>query len=230
MNYSVLEPLAIKAFHLHKRQTDVWYVPPTRQAPARARRRAPGLADRGPDACASCSATATRAWCASRPASRTAAATCGPASPGAIIYFVDVQFSVGEDVRRGPLALGSLRRRHLGSCARVNSGATRRRGWTASGPASTTFRPPSPNEVRPHVHAPERARPFAARLSIAARQRRASAARPRRRHVAVQQPAARAAQGALRLRAHRRVARARPKSPSASTPAARAPSSPPTAW
>jgi dTDP-4-dehydrorhamnose 3,5-epimerase len=28
MNYSVLEPLAIKAFHLHKRQTDVWFVPP----------------------------------------------------------------------------------------------------------------------------------------------------------------------------------------------------------
>ena len=29
VNYSVMEPLAIKAFHLHKRQTDVWFVPPT---------------------------------------------------------------------------------------------------------------------------------------------------------------------------------------------------------
>ena len=29
VNYSVLEPLAIKAFHLHTRQTDVWFVPPT---------------------------------------------------------------------------------------------------------------------------------------------------------------------------------------------------------
>ena len=29
MNFSSMEPLAIKAFHLHKRQTDVWYVPPT---------------------------------------------------------------------------------------------------------------------------------------------------------------------------------------------------------
>ena len=29
VNYSVLEPLAIKAFHLHTRQTDVWYVPPS---------------------------------------------------------------------------------------------------------------------------------------------------------------------------------------------------------
>ena len=29
MNYSTMDPLAIKAFHLHKRQTDVWFVPPT---------------------------------------------------------------------------------------------------------------------------------------------------------------------------------------------------------
>src|SRR5436190_21833128 len=29
VNYSVLEPLAIKAFHMHRRQTDVWYVPPS---------------------------------------------------------------------------------------------------------------------------------------------------------------------------------------------------------
>jgi dTDP-4-dehydrorhamnose 3,5-epimerase len=29
INYSEIEPGAIKAFHLHSRQTDVWYVPPT---------------------------------------------------------------------------------------------------------------------------------------------------------------------------------------------------------
>jgi len=29
VNYSEVEPGAIKAFHLHARQTDVWYVPPT---------------------------------------------------------------------------------------------------------------------------------------------------------------------------------------------------------
>src|SRR5262245_38770038 len=29
INYSELEPGAIKAFHLHARQTDVWYVPPS---------------------------------------------------------------------------------------------------------------------------------------------------------------------------------------------------------
>jgi dTDP-4-dehydrorhamnose 3,5-epimerase len=29
VNYSEVEPGAIKAFHLHRRQTDVWFVPPT---------------------------------------------------------------------------------------------------------------------------------------------------------------------------------------------------------
>src|SRR3990172_10526674 len=29
VNYSEVAPGAIKAFHLHVRQTDVWYVPPT---------------------------------------------------------------------------------------------------------------------------------------------------------------------------------------------------------
>jgi dTDP-4-dehydrorhamnose 3,5-epimerase len=28
LNYSVLEPQALKAFHVHHRQTDIWYVPP----------------------------------------------------------------------------------------------------------------------------------------------------------------------------------------------------------
>jgi dTDP-4-dehydrorhamnose 3,5-epimerase len=29
VNYSTVEPLGIKAFHLHRRQTDVWFVPPS---------------------------------------------------------------------------------------------------------------------------------------------------------------------------------------------------------
>lgn len=29
LNFSTIEPGVIKAFHLHRRQTDVWYVPPT---------------------------------------------------------------------------------------------------------------------------------------------------------------------------------------------------------
>jgi len=28
VNYSEIEPGALKAFHLHRRQTDIWYVPP----------------------------------------------------------------------------------------------------------------------------------------------------------------------------------------------------------
>lgn len=28
LNYSVLQPGAVKAFHVHRRQTDVWFVPP----------------------------------------------------------------------------------------------------------------------------------------------------------------------------------------------------------
>jgi dTDP-4-dehydrorhamnose 3,5-epimerase len=28
LNYSTLQPGAIKAFHVHRRQTDVWFVPP----------------------------------------------------------------------------------------------------------------------------------------------------------------------------------------------------------
>jgi dTDP-4-dehydrorhamnose 3,5-epimerase len=28
INYSTLEPMVLKAFHLHHRQTDVWFVPP----------------------------------------------------------------------------------------------------------------------------------------------------------------------------------------------------------
>ena len=29
INYSEVEPGVIKAFHLHQRQTDIWYVPPS---------------------------------------------------------------------------------------------------------------------------------------------------------------------------------------------------------
>ncbi|RKY47062.1 MAG: spore coat protein [Candidatus Neomarinimicrobiota bacterium] len=29
INYSEMEPEAIKAFHIHKRQTDIWFVPPS---------------------------------------------------------------------------------------------------------------------------------------------------------------------------------------------------------
>src|SRR2546425_12027175 len=34
VNYSEVEPGAIKAFHVHTRQTDCWYVPPSDRMPA----------------------------------------------------------------------------------------------------------------------------------------------------------------------------------------------------
>ena len=102
VNYSVLEPQAIKAFHLHDRQTDVWYVPPSdklllvladvREGSATAGvvlrmmlgdgnsrlvRIPPGVAHgcRNLDATRSCT----------------------------ILYFVDVQFSTGKDCDEGRL-------------------------------------------------------------------------------------------------------------------------------
>ena len=102
INYSTMEPLAIKAFHLHKRQTDVWYVPPSdklllvladvRQGSAtenqvmrvvlgdgnsRLVRIPPGVAH-------GCKNLRT-------------------ASPTAILYFVDVQFSIDAECDEGRL-------------------------------------------------------------------------------------------------------------------------------
>ena len=66
-----MDPGVIKAFHLHRRQTDVWFVPPgdkmllvlldVRRAPHREHAAS----------AASCSATAPPGCCASRPGSPT---------------------------------------------------------------------------------------------------------------------------------------------------------------
>ena len=95
MNYSVVEPQAIKAFHLHKRQTDVWYVPPSDKlllvlADVRAGSPSEGLVQRfvlgdgnsrlvriPPGVAHGCKNLLT-------------------AERSAIIYFVDVQFSIDE--------------------------------------------------------------------------------------------------------------------------------------
>jgi len=102
INHSVVEPQAIKAFHLHERQTDVWYV-------------APGdklllvLADVRAD---SPSAGVVRRYILGDGNSRLVRIPPGvahgcrnlrPASPGVIVYFVDVQFSVGEECDEGRL-------------------------------------------------------------------------------------------------------------------------------
>lgn len=102
MNYSLVEPLAIKAFHLHKRQTDVWYVPPSDKMLL-------VLAD-----CRSGSATEgqVRRLVLGDGNSRVVRIPPGvahgcrnlrPATTSAIIYFVDVQFSVGDDCDEGRL-------------------------------------------------------------------------------------------------------------------------------
>ncbi len=102
VNYSVLEPLAIKAFHLHTRQTDVWFVPPSDKILL-------VLAD-----VRAGSPTEGRLWRLvlgdgnSRlvripPGVAHGCRNLRPASPGAIIYFVDNQFSTGEDCDEGRL-------------------------------------------------------------------------------------------------------------------------------
>ena len=100
VNYSTLEPLAIKAFHLHKRQTDVWFVPPTDKlllvlADVRA-----GSATEG---------TLMRVVLGdgnSRlvripPGVAHGCRNLRPAQAGQIIYFVDVQFSTDEHCDEG---------------------------------------------------------------------------------------------------------------------------------
>ncbi|MCB9915393.1 MAG: dTDP-4-dehydrorhamnose 3,5-epimerase family protein [Planctomycetes bacterium] len=102
VNYSVVEPLAIKAFHLHQRQTDVWYVPPSDKlllVLADVRKGSPT------------EGTLTRLVLGdgnSRlvripPGVAHGCRNLRPASPSAIIYFVDVQFSVGADCDEGRL-------------------------------------------------------------------------------------------------------------------------------
>ena len=102
VNYSLMDPLAIKAFHLHKRQTDVWFVPPSDKillvlADVREGSPTEGLVWRlvlgdgnsflvriPPGVAHGCKNLRT-------------------ASSSAIIYFVDVQFSMDEHCDEGRL-------------------------------------------------------------------------------------------------------------------------------
>lgn len=102
MNYSVMEPLAIKAFHLHRRQTDVWYVPPADKillvvADVRAGSSTEGVVQR--IVMGDGSSKLVRI----PPGVAHGAKNLRPATPSAIIYFVDVQFSVGEECDEGRL-------------------------------------------------------------------------------------------------------------------------------
>lgn len=102
INYSVLEPLAIKAFHMHRRQTDVWYVPPSDKmllVLADVRAGSPTEGQRMRFVIGDGNSRLVRI----PPGVAHGVKNLRPATPGAIIYFVDVQFSVGDDCDEGRL-------------------------------------------------------------------------------------------------------------------------------
>ncbi len=100
VNYSTMDPLAIKAFHLHARQTDVWYVPPSDKILL-------VLAD-----CRAGSKTErqVRRYVLGDGNSKLVRIPPGVAhgaknlrskTPSVIVYFVDVLFSTGADCDEG---------------------------------------------------------------------------------------------------------------------------------
>jgi len=102
MNFSVVEPQAVKAFHLHKRQTDVWYVPPSDKLLLVLADVREGSPTKG---------TITRIVLGdgnSRlvripPGVAHGCKNLRPTAPGTIVYFVDVQFSVDDSCDEGRL-------------------------------------------------------------------------------------------------------------------------------
>jgi dTDP-4-dehydrorhamnose 3,5-epimerase len=102
VNYSVMEPLAVKAFHMHKRQTDVWFVPPSDKlllVVADARKGSPteGLVQR------IVLGDGNSRLVRIPPGVAHGAKNLRPAAPSVIIYFVDVQFSTDEHCDEGRL-------------------------------------------------------------------------------------------------------------------------------
>ncbi len=102
VNFSVLEPLAIKAFHLHTRQTDVWFVPPSDKillvlADARA-----GSATEG-QVMRFVLGDGNSRLVRIPPGVAHGCRNLRPAQSGHIIYFVDVQFSTDEQCDEGRL-------------------------------------------------------------------------------------------------------------------------------
>lgn len=102
VNYSVMEPLAIKAFHLHKRQTDVWFVPPSDKillvvGDVRSGSPTEGLVQR------IVLGDGNSRLVRIPPGVAHGARNLRPATPSVIVYFVDVQFSVGDECDEGRL-------------------------------------------------------------------------------------------------------------------------------
>jgi len=102
INYSVLEPQAIKAFHLHQRQTDVWYVPPGDKlllVPADVRA---GSATEG-ELMRIVLGDGNSRLVRIPPGVAHGCKNLRAASPAVIVYFVDVQFSPGQECDEGRL-------------------------------------------------------------------------------------------------------------------------------
>lgn len=102
VNYSVVEPLAIKAFHMHTRQTDVWYVPPTDKlllvlADVRKGSPSEGLVKRY------VLGDGNSRLVRIPPGVAHGCKNLRPASQSVILYFVDVQFSVDASCDEGRL-------------------------------------------------------------------------------------------------------------------------------
>jgi len=102
INYSTMEPLAIKAFHLHKRQTDVWYVPPSDKlllvvADVRKGSATEGLVQR------IVLGDGNSRLVRIPPGVAHGAKNLRPATPTTIIYFVDMHFSTDETCDEGRL-------------------------------------------------------------------------------------------------------------------------------
>lgn len=102
VNHSILDPLAIKAFHLHKRQTDVWYVPPSDKllvvlADVRKGSKSEGLVWR------LVLGDGNSRLLRIPPGVAHGCRNLRPGSSATIVYFVDVQFSTGPDCDEGRL-------------------------------------------------------------------------------------------------------------------------------
>jgi dTDP-4-dehydrorhamnose 3,5-epimerase len=100
VNFSVLEPLAIKAFHLHKRQTDVWFVPPSDKlllvlADVRAGSPTEGQVMRF------VLGDGNSRLVRIPPGVAHGCRNLRPATTSTILYFVDVQFAVDETCDEG---------------------------------------------------------------------------------------------------------------------------------
>ncbi|HED66734.1 MAG TPA: dTDP-4-dehydrorhamnose 3,5-epimerase [Planctomycetes bacterium] len=102
INYSVMDPLAIKAFHLHRRQTDVWFVPPSDKillclGDVRAGSATEGQVDR------LVLGDGRSFQVRIPPGVAHGCKNLRPDRDSQILYFVDVQFSTDEDCDEGRL-------------------------------------------------------------------------------------------------------------------------------